>query len=257
MPDFRDFIKGFRDALVCVLLISLVFLIFQLRSTVRVAGETVQNVPGLIHTESDNIQYFLHSELQQTRDFTGEQVSALTRTADKRLVSIQTDTEKQIQGLTALATIRSDEALHMIDGQLTETNKNVAKLTDAYADLPKTVGERLDPYTDCKNNALCWQNQATDTLFAIRTTTRDVSRTMVSVEKTTDLFGVEFPKITKNTEDVSKNIDDITLHISKLTTPHWYDRVLGYALNGAILYRSLNPVTNLSIKGAQIVTSQK
>jgi hypothetical protein len=159
--------------------------------------------------------------------------------------------------LTNITNNQLSEFNKTLNSQLTETNKSIAKLTDAYADVPKTLGDRLDVYTDCKGNALCWQNQFTDTLFAVRTTSRDVSKTMVSVEKTTDMFGVEFPKITKNAEDITTNVNGIALNINKITTPHWYDRVLGYALNGAILYRSLNPVTNLTIKGAQIVTSQK
>jgi hypothetical protein len=257
MPDFRDFIKGFRDALVCVLLISLVFLVFQIRSTVKTADKVVAVTPLILQNELQLTREAVHDELQQTRDFTGEQVSTLTRTADKRLGSIQHDLNNQITGFRGDVTDYVNWAVYDLNSQLTETNKSVAKLTDAYADLPKTVGDRLDPYTDCKNNALCWQNQFTDTLFAVRTTSRDVSKTMVNVQKTTDLFGVEFPKITKNTENITSNINDITVHISKLTTPHWYDRLLGYALNGAILYRSINPVTNLSVQAAQVVTTQK
>jgi len=45
-------------------------------------------------------------------------------------------------------------------------------------------------------------------------------------------------------------------NVDRLTKPKWYDRVLGYTLNGAILYRNLNPATNLTVKGAQFIQAQ-
>ena len=48
----------------------------------------------------------------------------------------------------------------------------------------------------------------------------------------------------------------ITPNINRLTKPRWYDRVLGYGLNGVVIYRNLNPATNLTVKGAQLVSSR-
>jgi hypothetical protein len=31
--------------------------------------------------------------------------------------------------------------------------------------------------------------------------------------------------------------------------------LLGYGLNGIVIYRNLNPVTNLTVKGVQLLTS--
>jgi hypothetical protein len=45
-------------------------------------------------------------------------------------------------------------------------------------------------------------------------------------------------------------------NIDRLTKPHWYDRLLGYGLNGVILYRNLNPATNLTVKGVQAITGR-
>ena len=49
---------------------------------------------------------------------------------------------------------------------------------------------------------------------------------------------------------------DVAANLNRITRPRWYDRLLGYGLNGAVLYRSLNPATNLSIKSAQFVSSR-
>lgn len=63
-------------------------------------------------------------------------------------------------------------------------------------------------------------------------------------------LGADSDTLLINTGNVAKNIE-------RLTSPRWYDRLIGYGLNGAIMYRSLNPATNLTIKGAQIIAGQK
>jgi len=55
---------------------------------------------------------------------------------------------------------------------------------------------------------------------------------------------------------IGGNVRSITGNVDRLTKPHWYDRLLGYGLNGVILYRNLNPVTNLSVKGAQALSAR-
>jgi hypothetical protein len=57
-------------------------------------------------------------------------------------------------------------------------------------------------------------------------------------------------------QGIGINIDGITANINRLTKPRWYDRLLGYGLNGVVIYRNLNPTTNLTVKGAQIVSSR-
>jgi len=39
-------------------------------------------------------------------------------------------------------------------------------------------------------------------------------------------------------------------NLDRLTKPHWYDRLIGYGLNGVLIYRNLNPVTSLTVAGA-------
>lgn len=56
-------------------------------------------------------------------------------------------------------------------------------------------------------------------------------------------------------QGIGTNVDGITGNINRLTKARWYDRLLGYGLNGVVIYRNLNPATNLTIKGAQIVSS--
>lgn len=253
----ENIFKVFKNGLVCILLISLIALTWTVKKSVDKSTVVIQNLPIDLYHLSNNLTGTIHEELQETRDFTGEQISALTKTADKRLQAIQNDT--RVLGYTALnlSSQSLDKFNQTLNNQLTDTNKSIAQLTNAYATLPEIVGKRLDPYTDCDKNVLCWQGQISDTLFAVRTTSRDVSKTMTVFSKTNDMFNNEFPKITKNTEEITANINSISANIKRITTPHWYDKIFGYALNGAILYRELNPVTQITSTVTSAISSQK
>ena len=133
-----------------------------------------------------------------------------------------------------------------LDSQLGVLNGSVTKVTDAYADIPA----RFDRQTDCERNALCWQNLTTDVLTNFRFTGRDIS-------SSTKVFNEGFPVLMTGFQTSVTNFASITTNINKLTTPKWYDRLLGYGLNGVMIYRNLNPATNLVVTGTQFLTSQK
>jgi hypothetical protein len=210
------------------------------------AKKTVAALPALtqstIQTEMKETRQLVRDELQSTRQTlvavernittdVKDLGGTLIATVDQRAASLQTD------------------VLAQVDKQLTETNKSVSTLTTAYADIPKIVGARYErdfnPYFDCKINGLCLQGQTSDTMFAVRAASKSTSEAMTSLSTTIPLiagdfrvasntFATDFPKITANVNGIAGNIN-------KITTPKWYDRVLGYALNGAILYRQFNP----------------
>jgi hypothetical protein len=110
-------------------------------------------------------------------------------------------------------------------------------------------------------NSLCWQNQVSDNLSASRTAMRDVSGAMSTINGAVPKIAADIAvgsgAFASGFPHIVKNLDSITGNISQITKPHWYDRVFGYGLNGALLYRTLNPVTNVTFKAAQVVSSQK
>ena len=57
-------------------------------------------------------------------------------------------------------------------------------------------------------------------------------------------------------QGIGTNVNGITANVNQLTKPRWYDRLLGYGLNGVVIYRNLNPATNLIVKGAQLICSR-
>lgn len=251
-------------AVLCVIPITVYLCLFlnslrttsdQLAITTKALPAQVDNRIEKLQTEVlkkiDTVQDNLNKEITTVATIADKRIDILTNTTDKRLASIQTDTFNSLNTT--------------LNSQLTATNQSVSRLVDAYADIPKVVGARYErdfnSYFNCKTNQLCLQGQASDTMFAMRQSSRDTSTMMTGLTKTmpqiqnhmltiSNTFARDLPIMTTN-------IAGITQNINTLTKPKWYDRVLGYALNGVVIYRNMNPVTSLTVKGAQVISSQK
>ena len=243
---------------ICIFLHSLSNMSDQLAATAKALPQQVDERIGSLQKDVmnkiDTVQDKFNTQISSLTDVANSRIGNLSATADTRIGSLEKDVFDAVKDL-------SDK----VDGQLTTANSSITKLTTAYADIPNQVGQRYEKdfasYFDCGKNRLCLQGQASDTMFAIRTTSRDTSgamntfNTMLPVMSSnltsiTGTFATDIPKITNN-------INGIALNINTITKPHWYDRILGYALNGVVMYRSLNPVTNLTVKGAEVISSQK
>lgn len=77
----------------------------------------------------------------------------------------------------------------------------------------------------------------------------ETAQTMRDIQRAT-------PQMLTTWQQIGKDVSGSAANINSLTKPRWYDRVLGYALNGVVLYRNLNPITNLTLTGAQINSSR-
>ena len=252
-------------ALLAVVPVAVFLCIFlhQLTATTAEFQGTAKNLPTKIDDRLASMQSDVLKKIDTVQDKLTTQVTTLANQSDNRLASVQSD-------LVGAVNTQLGEANKNINDQLSATNKSINTLVTAYADIPNQVSARynrdFDPYFNCKQNSLCLQGQASDTLFAIRDASRSTSTTMAGVRDT--LPGIEnnIASITTNAQSVTNtfatsiptittNFTSITANIDRLTKPKWYDRLLGYGLNGAILYRNLNPVTSLTVTGAQVVSS--
>jgi hypothetical protein len=57
-------------------------------------------------------------------------------------------------------------------------------------------------------------------------------------------------------QGIGSNVAGITDNLNRLTKPRWYDRLLGYGLNGIVIYRNLNPATNAVVTAAQAISAR-
>jgi len=181
-----------------------------------------------------NIQDALLGPKQSFKTDVFASVDKFTETVDTLSVNVNTQ----------LGTFNAN-----LNEQETELNKNIDQVTTVYAALPAQVGERFNQQTDCTTNGLCWQNMTTDVLANFRYTGRDIS-------DMTKTFNAGFPSLMKDAGSITNNVDAITGNFRRLTNPKWYDRLIGYGLNAAVIYRNLNPVTSIALTGASFLSSR-
>lgn len=204
-------------------------LVFTVRSTEKfVKEQTIETRKDInIHAE----KVFL--EVAETRKILNYRLFSLEKNSVKLIEDMRTETFNRID------VVRND--LLPIRDATTET-------IAAYSKIPNTLDLTMKDFLDCESNALCFQNQITDTLFSIRTVSRDVAYNSDQISKnmndiTTNIvassntFQEEFPKI-------AQNVKGITDNINRITKPKWYDRVFGYAVNSSLLYFNINRSRN-------------
>lgn len=127
-----------------------------------------------------------------------------------------------------------------------------------YRLLPEKIENKFGNLFDCVENGYCYQNLITDTMLEVRDSAKnssDASKEVVKLSETLSSSAVDF---TKNVNDITsdfkivsqtfateipkttENVTKITDNINRLTKPAWYDRLLGGAVNGSLLYFNIN-----------------
>jgi len=204
----------------------------------------------LINERADSLQ----STVVTLFDKTNDRVSSLERNTFNLANDLREDS------FGAIGDVRKDLFARVdtlggtlnsnLNTQMSSLNSTIGDVAKPYKEMPGVLATRFDRQTDCDHNALCWQNLTTDVLTNFRFTGRDLSTSA-------KVFSDGFPVIETGIQTSVTNFASITTNINKLTTPKWYDRLLGYGLNGVMIYRNLNPVTNLTVKGTQVISSLK
>lgn len=241
---------GILLAFKCAALAAVVFMCVALGLLFLQARDVTAELPELTRSEMTLTRQFLDQRLNA---ISGEvQVLYGKLSSDVRFVATAADER--------LGSVEHG-VLDVVDRQLTQTNSSVDKVATAYAGIPAHVAAQLEPYTNCDANELCWQGQVSDVMLAARNASRDVSRTLftvnqavppiaASVETGAAAFKTGFPRMVVSAGNTAANID-------RLTKPRWYDRLIGYSLNGLLMYRQLNPGTNVGVAATQAASSQK
>lgn len=209
-----------------------------------------------------DLSQFVKQTITETQKETFREINSLRSDTKEQINDIRTDTFLFLNGTTdKLNTrissvqkdifLRIDENSNKIDGHLTvaltQVNNHLNKvdsLVDVYAALPDRVNnqfqEKFGEQTDCQTNELCWQNMTTDLLVDTRNVVRDGSKTFRTVDASIPKLLTDATTVSNTVADnlppTAKSIQLTADHIQKITTPHWYDRVLSYGISGGLLY---------------------
>lgn len=202
---------------------------------------------ALIDTRVSSLEQTTNRQLTDWRTTTDQQLNQIRTTTDRRIGSLEQIADRHLASLEGETLKRVDVLVASADKNLTNVAGGVNDLTKTYAALPDRLNKSLQPYTNCAENDFCWQNLATDSMVSFRAASRDTSATMQEVAttlpkiggdvgKATNAFATQFPVIVQNTSNITANID-------RLTKPKWYDRVIGYAANGTLIWFNVNRAT--------------
>jgi hypothetical protein len=167
-----------------------------------------------------------------------EQIGILNTNLNNQIGTLNTNLNTQIGILNT-----------NLNNQETVLNASISDVTKPYSLLPFQFISRFDRQTDCSLNALCWQNLTTDVLTNFRFTGRDISAS-------SKVFNDGFPILMGGFNQSVTNFAKITDNIKRITTVHWYDRAIGIAVNGSLIYSRLNPIS-IPITSIRYLTSQK
>jgi hypothetical protein len=111
------------------------------------------------------------------------------------------------------------------------------------------VNASLPLFLDCDHNPDCIFNRYVGA-------SKGVEQAALNFGAASGTFSAALPGFVKNADSLVADSAATAANIKRLTTPKWYDRLIGYGLNGVVIYRNLNPVTSLTVTGAQILSAR-
>jgi hypothetical protein len=147
---------------------------------------------------------------------------------------------------------RTGDALQRVDAAVEvvqDLRGDLKPLLDHAGSVAGQVDGAAPLYLDCEFNPDCAFNR-------FQGASKAFERAAINFGQMSQDARVALPGFVKNADSLVADSAATAANIKRLTTPKWYDRLIGYGLNGVLIYRNLNPVTNLTVTGATILSSR-
>lgn len=162
---------------------------------------------------------------------------------DNRFLSVERAVFSRIDTIEKKA-FTSIDRLHSNLDNITEESISLSR---DYRTIPANLNAFMKPINSkmsCTDNDSCWPNLFTDVMIDTRNTARTASSSFI-------LFNREIPKITSDFNKISTslsvgmpmiidNTTKVTDNINRLTTPKWYDRLIGATVNGSLVWYNVS-----------------
>jgi hypothetical protein len=222
----------------CALLAALTGLAISATVLVRTATVTVAAVPAEITVTRAALLAEMHGARRDLLERSERQVGALRRDALAELREVRETADRRAGDTLA----RVDVALGNIESLRRDLRPIVSAAQTTLEHTDKTIAD-LHP-------------QLLGLVAASKVTAGETAQTMRDVRGAVPSFISQSQNIAGNVQLATLRFSGVADNLNRLTKPKWYDRLIGYGLNGVVIYRNLNPVTNLSTKAAQVVTAR-
>jgi hypothetical protein len=244
--------KTVQQTLACICLAAVAWLAVYSVLLVRAATWAVAALPK----EIQNTRTALIGEIAASRIDLMQQIAATRRElliqTEHQADALRGDVKTEADAVLATTDRRLGDTLSRVDNALATLDSLHQELKPSLAGaaaITQQVNDALPLYLDCDHNPDCVFNRYVGV-------SKGVERAALNFGQTSQDVRGALPPLLKTWSKIGVDVSVTANNIQRITTPHWYDRVLGYALNGVILYRNLNPITSLTVKGAQLLTSR-
>ena len=264
-PPRRPFLGRLKAALTCALLAATTGLVVQATLLLHAATQATRGaavaIPAELRaTRADvNAQIAaarrdLARQLAQTRrdvlDRADRQVSNLRRDTFREVAATRADVMGEVGQLRAAADRRVGDSLARVDVAL-------GKVDELRGDLRPVLlnAAALEQHADALTGDA--KDSLDDLYFDLKGSVESATVAATSLSQMSLDFRTALPGAITTWQGIGHSVDGITANINRLTKPRWYDRLLGYGLNGVVIYRSLNPATSVPVAAAQIISSRQ
>lgn len=233
--------KIVQQILVSVLLAALTVLVVSTILVVRAIPGEIRATRAVLVQEADATRADLNRQIQSGMVRSERQVALLRTGVMAQIDQIRQTTDRRVGDTLA----RADTALAVVE----ETRRDLKPTLDQTAAITSQVNEALPLFLDCDHNPDCVFNRYVGVSKGIEHAAMNFG------QASTDVRGT-LPGMLATWNQIGQSVAGTAGNLDRLTKPHWYDRLLGYGLNGVVIYRNLNPVTSLTVKGAQILSGR-
>jgi ABC-type transporter Mla subunit MlaD len=229
--------KIIRQICVCVLLAALTGLAVYTIQLVRAATATVSALPGEVKATRAALVNEVQAARKDVLARSERQVTALRKDLLAEAGEIRVTADRRVGDTLA----RADAALDTVEGLRRDLRPVLDAAQGTLYDADRTVKD-LHP-------------QMLGLVAASKVTAGETAQTMREFRNAVPDFIAQSQRISANVDTATLEFSGVATNLNRLTKPKWYDRLLGYGLNGVVIYRNLNPVTSLTVKGMQFLTS--
>ena len=248
--------QRFKLALSCALLAALTGVAVQAILLLHAATRATRALPGAVSGALRATRTDLVGQVAAAREDLAGQIEAsrkdLLERTERQLAALRGDVMGQVAETRKVADQRIVDTLARVDTALDKVEElrgDLKPVFDHAASLTKQVDDAAPLFLDCEFNQDCVFNRYVGA-------SKGVERAAMNFGQMSADVRAALPAAITTWQGIGTNVGGITANINQLTKPRWYDRLLGYGLNGVVIYRNLNPATNLIVKGAQIVSSR-
>ena len=243
-------------ALACALLAALTAATVQAVFLLRAATASIRALPAAVSGELQATRADLVGQVAAAREGLAGQIEAgrkdLLGRTDRQVAALRSDVMGQVAETRRVADQRIGDTLARVDtalGKVEELRGDLKPVLDHSASVTKQVDDAAPLFLDCDHNPDCAFNR-------FQGASKAFERGAINFGQMSQDLQVALPGFVANANSLVADSAATANNIKRLTTPKWYDRLIGYGLNGVVIYRNLNPITNLTVKGAQILASR-